>query len=390
MRSAFSAALHPTRSAAAFLRFACIRVLFTIAVPPSNALAGSCKCSRGGIAVVGPPYDVNYCSHGAALIYIKTQGRELASLLRCQRRPAPSATCRPTMRLGAGRGPLRRDRESSREVSRKSHMMDARSRSRRALLATLACWSALAAGSAQAQACAGEAAPLHRAVPTRWGDRCPDAHDCAQARGRARTAGGRGQPFRGGGNDRRSVDRQSAPRRLHHGLATFGPIAINPEPFREDALRPIRELAPVSLAGNIYNVLVVHPALPAPSVKDLIALARQRPGELNYGSSGPGAADHMAAELFQVMTRTRMVHVPYKGGPLAMVDLISGNLQLMFSTVPTAAGLIKAGKLRPMAIANSTRFPAMPELPTIAEAGVPTSPSTTGAAYSWRAERRRR
>jgi tripartite-type tricarboxylate transporter receptor subunit TctC len=116
---------------------------------------------------------------------------------------------------------------------------------------------------------------------------------------------------------------------------------------------------------------VVHPALPAPSVKGLIALARERPGELNYGSSGPGAADHMAAELFQVMTKTRMVHVPYKGGPLAMVDLISGNLQLMFSTVPTAAGLIKAGKLRPMAIANSTRFPAMPELPTIAEAGIP-------------------
>jgi tripartite-type tricarboxylate transporter receptor subunit TctC len=79
----------------------------------------------------------------------------------------------------------------------------------------------------------------------------------------------------------------------------------------------------------------------------------------------------MAAELFQVMTKTRMVHVPYKGGPLAMGDLISGNLQLMFSTVPTASGLIKAGKIRAMAIANSTRFPAMPDLPTIAEAGIP-------------------
>jgi tripartite-type tricarboxylate transporter receptor subunit TctC len=153
-------------------------------------------------------------------------------------------------------------------------------------------------------------------------------------------------------------------------LATFGPIAINPSLYAKMPYDPVKELAPVSLAGNIYNVLVVHPALPAPSVKELIALARTRSGELNYGSSGPGAADHMAAELFQVMTKTRMVHVPYKGGPLAMVDLISGNLQLMFSTVPTASGLIKAGKLRPMAIANSTRFPAMPELPTIAEAGV--------------------
>ena len=85
-------------------------------------------------------------------------------------------------------------------------------------------------------------------------------------------------------------------------------------------------------------MLVVHPALPAPPVKELIALARARSGELNYGSSGPGAADHMAAELFQVMTKTRMVHVPYKGGPLAMVDLISGNSQAMFSTVPIRLG----------------------------------------------------
>ncbi|MGZ8262869.1 MAG: Bug family tripartite tricarboxylate transporter substrate binding protein [Burkholderiales bacterium] len=154
-------------------------------------------------------------------------------------------------------------------------------------------------------------------------------------------------------------------------LATIGPIAINPSLYAKMPYDPVKELAPVSLAGNIFNVLVVHPALPAPSVKALIALARARPGELNYGSSGAGAADHLAAELFQVMTKTRMVHVPYKGGPLAMVDLISGNLQLMFSTVPTAIGLIKSGKVRPMAIANSTRFALMPELPTVAEAGVP-------------------
>lgn len=154
-------------------------------------------------------------------------------------------------------------------------------------------------------------------------------------------------------------------------LATVGPIAINPSLYAKMPYDPAKELAPVTLAGNIFNVLIVHPALAARSVKALIALARARPGELNFGSSGAGAADHLSAELFQVMTKTKMVHIPYKGGPLAMVDLISGNLQLMFATVPTAIGLIKGGKVRAMAITNSKRFPLMPELPTVAEAGIP-------------------
>lgn len=155
------------------------------------------------------------------------------------------------------------------------------------------------------------------------------------------------------------------------GIATVGQISINPSLYAKMPFDPVKDLAPVTMAGNIFNVLIVHPALPAPSVKALIALARSRPGELNYGSSGTGAADHLSAELFQVMTKTKMVHVPYKGGPLAMIDLISGNLQLMFSTVPTAVGLIKGGKVRAMAITNSKRYPLMPELPTVAEAGIP-------------------
>lgn len=154
-------------------------------------------------------------------------------------------------------------------------------------------------------------------------------------------------------------------------LATVGPIAINPGLYAKMPYDPVKDLAPVTLAGDIFNVLIVHPALPAQSVKALIALARSRPGELNYGSSGVGVADHLSAELFQFMTKTRMVHVPYKGGPLAIVDLISGNLQLMFSTVPTAIGLIRGGKVRALAITNDNRFPQMPELPTVAEAGVP-------------------
>ena len=154
-------------------------------------------------------------------------------------------------------------------------------------------------------------------------------------------------------------------------IATVGQISINPSLYAKMPFDPVKDLAPITMAGNIFNVLIVHPALPAQSVKALIALARARPGELNYGSSGTGAADHLSAELFQVMTKTKMVHVPYKGGPLAIVDLISGNLQLMFSTVPTAVGLIKGGKVRAMAITNTNRFPLMPELPTVAEAGIP-------------------
>jgi tripartite-type tricarboxylate transporter receptor subunit TctC len=153
-------------------------------------------------------------------------------------------------------------------------------------------------------------------------------------------------------------------------LGTIGPIAINPSLYAKMPYDPAKDLVPLSMAGNIFNVLIVHPALAAKTVPQLIALVRSRPGELNYGSSGAGAADHLSAELFQVMTKTKMVHIPYKGGPLAMVDLVSGNLQLMFSTVPTAIGLIRSGKVRAMAITNSKRFPMMPELPTVAEAGL--------------------
>ena len=154
-------------------------------------------------------------------------------------------------------------------------------------------------------------------------------------------------------------------------LSTVGPVSINPSLYAKMPFDPVRDLAPVTLAGDIFNVLIVHPTLPAQSVKALVALAKARPGQLNYGSSGIGAADHLSAELFQSMTKTKMVHVPYKGGPLAIVDLLSGNLQLMFSTVPTAIGLVRAGKVNAVAITNSKRYPLMPELPTVAEAGIP-------------------
>lgn len=153
--------------------------------------------------------------------------------------------------------------------------------------------------------------------------------------------------------------------------ATVGQVAINQFLVRKPAIDPARDLAAVTLTGDIFNILVVHPALPARSVTELVALAKRRPGALNFGSSGIGVPDHLAGELFQITTRTKLEHVPYKGGPLAMVDLVSGNIQIMFATVASAIGMIKADKLRPLAITNSRRFPLMPNLPTVSEAGIP-------------------
>ena len=154
-------------------------------------------------------------------------------------------------------------------------------------------------------------------------------------------------------------------------LGTIGPIAINPSLYSKMPYDPVKDLVPVTLAADALNVLVVHPALPVKNVKELVALGRARPNQLNYGSSGPGATDHLAGELFNMLTGTKMVHVPYKGGAPAMLDLMAGNVQIIFSTVSTAIGQIKSGKVRALGMTGTKRFVLMPELPTIAEAGVP-------------------
>ena len=154
-------------------------------------------------------------------------------------------------------------------------------------------------------------------------------------------------------------------------LGTIGPIAINPSLYAKMPYDPIKDLVPVTLAADALNVLVGHPALPVKNVKELIALGKARPNELNFASSGPGATDHLAGELFNMLTGTKMVHVPYKGGAPAMLDLMSGNVQIIFSTVSTAIGQIKGGKIRALGMTGIKRFVLMPELPTIAEAGVP-------------------
>lgn len=177
---------------------------------------------------------------------------------------------------------------------------------------------------------------------------------------------------RGGAGGMLGVDlaAKSPPDGYTFVLGTIGPIAINPSLLSKMPYDPLKDLAPVSQAAVAVNVLVVHPSLPAKSVKELIAIAKARPTDLNYGSSGSGAADHLAGELFNALVKVKMTHIPYKGGAPAMLDLVSGNVQLVFSTLSTATAAIDGGKVRPLAVAGSKRFEGMPDLPTMSEAGL--------------------
>ncbi|MEO7725803.1 MAG: tripartite tricarboxylate transporter substrate binding protein [Burkholderiales bacterium] len=137
------------------------------------------------------------------------------------------------------------------------------------------------------------------------------------------------------------------------------------------AYDPAKDLQPVILLAEIQGVLVVHPSLPTRTVKEFVALAKARPGELNYGSAGGGSATHIAAELFKAVAKVNLTHIPYKGSGPAMTDLIGGQIQLMFENVPTALPFIKAGKIRALGVTSRQRAPTLPDVPAIADAGVP-------------------
>ena len=131
-----------------------------------------------------------------------------------------------------------------------------------------------------------------------------------------------------------------------------------------------RDFVSVMLIADAPNILVTHPSLPVKSVSDLIALARAKPRELTYASSGSGTSTHLSGELFKVLTKTDFIHVPYKGGGPAVIDLLGGHVHLMFSTLPSVLPQIRIGRLRALAVTGSRRFSGSPECPTIAEAGV--------------------
>jgi tripartite-type tricarboxylate transporter receptor subunit TctC len=131
-----------------------------------------------------------------------------------------------------------------------------------------------------------------------------------------------------------------------------------------------KDFSPISLMATSPSVLVVHPALPANSVRDLIALARQKPGMINYASGGSGSSDHVAGEMFKLLANVNLVHIPYKGTAPALPDLLAGNTQLMFCIAITAMPHIRSGRLRPLGVTSARRSEFLPDLPTLSEAGV--------------------
>jgi tripartite-type tricarboxylate transporter receptor subunit TctC len=147
--------------------------------------------------------------------------------------------------------------------------------------------------------------------------------------------------------------------------------AINASLYAKLPFDAVRDFSAVTLAAFLPNVLLAHPGVPAKNIQELIALARARPGGLNYASGGSGSAAHLAMELFKSSTGVDIVHVPYKGGGQAMTDLLSGQVSLLFTSIFSAMPHVKSGRLRPLGVASRTRARVAPDWPTIAESGVP-------------------
>jgi len=164
-------------------------------------------------------------------------------------------------------------------------------------------------------------------------------------------------------------------------ITVVGTWAVNPYLYKLP-YDVQKDFAPIIHVATTPGVLVVHPSLPAKTVKELIALARKRPGELAYGTAGLGSFTHISAELFGVMTGTRMTHVPYKGSGPATADLIGGHIQLSFSSAVPAMPQIQSGRLRALATTGSKRLAVLPDLPTVAEAGVAGYESSTWTAMA--------
>jgi len=153
-------------------------------------------------------------------------------------------------------------------------------------------------------------------------------------------------------------------------LGTIGPFGINAGLYKMP-YDIVQDFAPITYSANVANVLVINPSVSAKDVKELLALARAKPGTLTFGSSGTGGAPHMAVELFRLLGKVNVTHVPYKGGGPAMADLVGGQISGSFASMPSAIAFIKAGKLRALGVSSSKRSPALPDAPTVAEAGVP-------------------
>jgi tripartite-type tricarboxylate transporter receptor subunit TctC len=152
-------------------------------------------------------------------------------------------------------------------------------------------------------------------------------------------------------------------------MGHIGTLAVNPSLYPALPYDPIKSFAPVAWVARVPNVLVVNPAVQAQSIKELIALAKARPGQLNYGSGGNGSAANLATEYFKLQTSTSLLHIPYRGTAPAVTDLMGGQIQVLFTGAPAVLGQIKNGQLRALAVSSPQRLEALPTLPTMAESG---------------------
>lgn len=156
----------------------------------------------------------------------------------------------------------------------------------------------------------------------------------------------------------------------HTFIIVISSHSVNPSIYKKLPYDTLKDFAPLTLIAAGPNILSVHPSLPVRSVKQLIALAKSRPGEINYASFGNGSSSHLSGELFNILAKVKMVAITYKGAAPAVTDVVGGHVLLMFGNMPVSLPHIKAGKLRAIAVTSSKRAPAAPELPTVAESGV--------------------
>ncbi len=174
-----------------------------------------------------------------------------------------------------------------------------------------------------------------------------------------------------GGNIASDMVAKSAPDGYTLVMGTIGTHAVNATLFSNLPYDPVKDFAPIAFVVDAEGLLVVHPDVPVQTVGDLVKLAKAQPGKLNYASAGLGTTGHLAGELFKTATQTDMTHIAYKGNVPALQDMVAGTVQVSFATLPTVLPQVKAGKLRAVAVLGPTRSATLPQIPTVAESGVP-------------------
>jgi tripartite-type tricarboxylate transporter receptor subunit TctC len=171
---------------------------------------------------------------------------------------------------------------------------------------------------------------------------------------------------------------QAAPDGYTLGIAAHGPMAVNPHLYDKMPFNPLKDFEPITNMVNYPLLLVAHPSVPAKTIPELLALVRSQPGKINYASPGNGNSGHLAGELFNSLAKVNTTHVPYKGQGPATADLLAGQVQLLYSSIPSVLNFVQQGRLNPIAIGSAKRLSSLPNIPTLSESGVPGY-----EAYSW-------